>query len=125
MSKALKKKIPEVNVYDEQNNRMAKTDPRNINGRLYECISKLLDNFDDMSPSEQIRCIAAIAGVQIKYNFGGNFGADTVVGATVRKYAKAFKNAASKRKAITGEAAVAAAIANNLDDDDDGDELGE
>jgi hypothetical protein len=83
----------------------APLDPRNVNGRLYEAISKLLDNFDDMTVREQVATVAAIARIQVLFQkIREEQGAiPSSAGTTVKRYAKAFEaHAARGRKAVAG-----------------------
>ena len=92
-------------------------DPKNLNGRLYDAMSTLLDNFEEMSVREQVATIAAIARIQvmlIKIR-EDNFDPATS-GTAVKRYEKAFAaNATRRRKAVIG----AAAALEDLSDDDE------
>jgi hypothetical protein len=95
-------------------------DPKNVNGRLYDCISILLDNFQEMTVSEQVRTVAAIARIQVLFiKLREDGGVATNTGTTVKKYAKAFEaNAARRRKRVAGAGAALAAIENVGGDDE-------
>lgn len=77
-------------------------DPLDVNGRLYTAMSTLLDNFDDMSPREQVLAISAIARIQVLFmKIREEPGASPNTGSAVRKYEQAFKeNAARSRKRL-------------------------
>jgi hypothetical protein len=101
---------------------IASLDPKNVNGRLYDCISSLLDSFQDMTVSEQVRTVSAIARIQVLFakirEEPGAYNASNS-GQTVRKYAKAFEAHATRRgKTIAGSAATAALLDATADDDE-------
>jgi hypothetical protein len=78
-------------------------DPLNIDGRLYEQVSKLLDQLQDPSVTirERYMSLAAIARIRISYVKLSD-GEAPNVGATVRKYTAAFAaNAAGGRARIS------------------------
>jgi hypothetical protein len=87
-------------------------DPKNINGRLYEQVARLLDDMeaadrdDTMTFPQRINALIAVGRVQIM--FAGLRKAEArehgAAGSAVRKYAAAFKspNAARRRAADAG-----------------------
>lgn len=92
---------------------VSNSDPKNINGRLYEQISRLLDDMEradadeTMTFPQRINALIAVGRVQIM--FAGLRKAEAresgSAGSSVRKYAAAFAkgpNAASRRKANAG-----------------------
>jgi hypothetical protein len=83
-------------------------DPLNINPRLQAWVSELIERRDDMSVTEQIRAIAAIARLQVNYvalrkEAGGGY----ATGTEVKRFAQAFASHARKRKNLAGSAAYA------------------
>lgn len=110
-------KGPTINA-DEQRMTPEELDPKNLNGRLYDAMSTLLDHFDDMNVREQVATIAAIARIQVAFI---KIREDTYVpgssGAAVKRYEKAFAaNANRQRGKVAGSGATAAL--NDLSDDD-------
>jgi len=96
MKKALAKIEQKVNVLD----------PLNVNGRLYEACSQLLDelrNDDELSIRDRIAAITAVGRCQVMFmglRKEGKGGGDA--GSAVRKYAAAFtQNASGGGKART------------------------
>jgi len=99
-------------------------DPKNVNGRLYDAMAKLLDNFDEMSVREQVATIVAIARIQtIFLKLRDVEGASGTSGSAVKRYEKAFQaNATRKRKSGSGQSD-AATVYTLHEDDSDADEL--
>lgn len=93
-------------------------DPKNVNGRLYNAISTLLDNFDDMSVREQVATVAAIARIQVLFIKLREEKIESAnAGTAVKRYEKAFEaNAARKRKRVAGS--VDRTLAAIRDDDE-------
>jgi hypothetical protein len=86
-------------------------DPLNIDGRLYEQVSKLLDQLQDPSVTirERYMSLAAIARIRISYVKLSD-GEAPNAGSTVRKYTAAFAaNAAGGRARISRRNAAHAA----------------
>lgn len=78
-------------------------DPKNINGRLYDAVSTLLDNFQDMTVREQVTAVSAIARIQVLFmKIREDPSVPSSTGTTVKRYAKAFASNANKRKGVTG-----------------------
>lgn len=92
-------------------------DPLNIQPRLQQWVSELIEAREDMTMGEQIRAIAAISrlmvnNVALRKETGGG----GATGTEVKRFAKAFAaNADRRRKNLAGSAAYAA-----LQFDDDG-----
>ena len=109
-------KLPQINHKDAP---YSSLDPKNVNGRLYDAMSKLLDNFEDMTVREQVATVAAIARIQVLFiKLREEKSEPANVGTAVKRYEKAFQaNATGRRKKITGS--VAATLAAVRDDDDD------
>lgn len=80
----------------------ADSDPKNLNGRLYDAMSRLLDTFDDMTVREQVATVSAIARIQMTWiKIRENANATANSGTTVKRYEKAFAaNATRKRKPL-------------------------
>jgi hypothetical protein len=76
-------------------------DPLNVNGRLYEACSKVLDEIKsdrDLTVRDRIAAITAVGRVQVMFmGLRKESGNDADAGSAVRKYAKAF-DATGKRK---------------------------
>ena len=77
-------------------------DPLDVNGRLYQAMSTLLDEFDDLTSREKVLAISAIARIQVMFmKLREEPGVNTNTGSKVRQYEEAFKtNATRSRKRI-------------------------
>jgi hypothetical protein len=76
-------------------------DPKNVTGRLYDAVSKLLDGFDDMTVREQVAAVSAIARIQTLFPQIRETSGVSKRGSTVRQYEQAFKtNASGGRKSL-------------------------
>lgn len=97
---------------------MTELDPLNINPRLQAWISELIDNRDDMTVSEQVRAVAAIARIQYLFMKLREEKSEPVnTGVAVKQYEKAFQaNATRRRKKLTGSTT---AVLTTIRDDDD------
>jgi hypothetical protein len=73
-------------------------DPKDINGRLYDAISRLLDNFEDMTVREQVATVSAIARIQVVFPKIREMSGGSQRGAVVRQYAAAFQANADRRR---------------------------
>jgi hypothetical protein len=85
-------------------------DPLNIDGRLYEQVSKLLEQLQDPTVTirERYMSLAAIARIRIAYVRLAENRDNPDAGATVRRYAAAFAdNAVSGRTGVRRRPAVA------------------
>jgi hypothetical protein len=85
-------------------------DPLNIDGRLYEQVSKLLDQLQEegVTLRERYMSLAAIARIRIAYVRLAENRDNPDAGATVRKYTTAFaSNAVSGRAGVRRRPAVA------------------
>jgi hypothetical protein len=95
-------------------------DPKNVNGRLYDAMSTLLDSFHDMNVREQVATIAAIARIQVAFIKlrDESYGSGAIYsGTAVKRYEKAFAaNAARRRHVGTRNGDVP--LLETLDDDE-------
>jgi hypothetical protein len=73
-------------------------DPKDINGRLYDAISNLLDKFEEMTVREQVAVVSAIARIQVQFPKIRETSGDSRRGAVVRQYTQAFKANAGRRR---------------------------
>ena len=92
-------------------------DPKNINARLYNQVSALLDQLEseEISLKERVAALVAIGRLQtIFLNLRLKGEKDESAGSTVRKYASAFQAHDARRRK---------AIARAVEDDTDGDDL--
>ena len=95
-------------------------DPLNIDGRLYEQVSKLLDQLQDPSVTirERYMSLAAIARIRISYVKLSD-GEAPNAGSSVRKYSAAFApNAIGGRGRVSRRSAIHAADDEPEDDID-------
>lgn len=84
-------------------------DPKNLNGRLYDAMCDLLDEWGDMDVREKVATIAAIARIQVQFiKIREDHHVPGASGTAVKRYEKAFAaNAARKRGKVTGSATIA------------------
>ena len=99
-------------------------DPLNVNGRLYQQMSYLLDQVETdpaITFRERLAAVIAIGRIQVMFvNLRKESSDDGTSGSAVRKYATAFKNAGRGRKKIARSSTPA--ITDQSDDDDWGDD---
>ena len=96
-------------------------DPHNINPRIQQWISELIEKRDSMTVSEEIRALAAIARIQVNFiTLREESGGGLATGTEVKRFAEAFAaNAKSRGKNISGSAKLAALAFDDDDSDSD------
>ena len=95
-------------------------DPHNINPRLQEWISELIEKRDDMSVREEIAAIAAIGRLQVLFiKLREEGGGGVATGTEVKRFEQYFKtNAKSRRKGVAGKSTAAVAALEHDDESD-------
>lgn len=92
-------------------------DPLNINSRLQTWLSELIEARSEMSVSEQVRAVAAIARIQYVFmKLREEKHEPATTGTAVKQYEKAFAANSRRRKAVAGRKS---ADIVPLDSDDD------
>lgn len=113
-------KVPTIEMVDAAIINQA--DPKNVNGRLYDAISILLDNFEDMTVREQVATVAAIARIQVLFiklreERDEPKSEPARDGIEVKRFAKAFAANANRRRKSVSRKNTAIATADDLDSD--------
>lgn len=108
----------------ENRNPNKSIDPLNINPRLARWASEIIENRHVLTPSEQVRALAAIARIQYLFMKLREETEDersrSSSGTEVKRFAKAFAaNAGRRRKSIARKSVPSSAAIAFKDDDDE------